>query len=680
MLQLTTQQQTVLDKIKVFLESDASIFILRGYAGTGKTTMISQILDYAKQHHDIHLMAPTGRAARVLQEKTNHEATTIHKATYSLKAIRVKEVEDVAESEFKYIFPINEAKKNGVAIVDEASMVTSHEVTQELFSFGTDNLMNDLLTFMRPSFDGKIIFVGDPAQLPPVGETESRALKTDFFTDLGLKVMEGELTEVLRQKGDSTILQNAMKIRELLKSKTRNELFFEEKEGEVESLENSHALLEKYMEMRFQSQRNNCVMICFSNSAASRYNKEIRKRLYNEEDPQLKVGDILMVYQNNYTLDRMNGEMLPVLYVGEKSETRHVPVYIQEGGIKQKVIITLEFLNIKTMDGSGETVNCMLLLNLLNSTSAQLSIDEQKALYIDFCIRHPEIKQSDEDFVETLKSDKYYTCLRAKYGYAVTGHKCQGGEWANAFVDYTGRTGLSDDCLRWAYTSTTRAQKTLYIANLPHITPFDKFRIDPILKCKKISEECRVFKKDVESTPYHSTECPVFLRAKYRCIYKNLQYSPYSIKKVESQQYKEVYFIDTPDSAERYELTYNGTGIFHQAIPAQKTNHTALILSMINNERAMPITFTYKPSDEIHKKVYELIQSVCDGLNIIITNIVEHEDYSTNYYFYTTGSISYIKIYFNKNGFITYAKPQSLLGSDDRELSQIIDDINKHFK
>lgn len=679
MLQLTSQQQTVLDNIKVFLESDASIFILRGYAGTGKTTMISQILDYAKLHHDVCLMAPTGRAARVLHEKTHYEATTIHKAIYSLKSIRVKKVEDVADSEFKYIFPINAAKKNSVAIVDEASMVTSHEIKQELFSFGTDILMNDLLTFMRPSFGGKIIFVGDPAQLPPVGEEDSQALNTKYFTDLGLKVMEGELTEVLRQKGDSTILQNAMKIRELLKNEKRNELIFDEKEGEVESLENSHTLLEKYMKTRLQSQRNNCVMICFSNSAASRYNKEIRKRLYNEEELQLKVGDTLMVYQNNYNLNRMNGEMIPVSYVGENSETHNVPVYVQEGGIRRKVIISLEFLNIKTMDGSGETVNCMLLLNFLNSISATLSIDEQKALFIDFCIRHPEVRQGDENFAEALKSDKYYTCLKAKYGYAVTGHKCQGGEWANAFVDYNGRTGLSDDCLRWAYTATTRAQKTLYIANLPHITPFDKFRIDPITKCKKISEECRIF-NDVEATPYHSTECPVFLRAKYWCIYKNLQYSPYSIKKVESQQYKEVYFINTPDSTERYEITYNGTGIFHQATPAQKTNHTALILSMINNERAMPITFTHTPSDEIHKKVYELIQSVCDGLNIIITNIAEHEDYSTNYYFYTTGSMSYIKIYFNKNGFITYAKPQSLLGSDDRELSQIIDDINKHLK
>lgn len=233
---LTTQQQQVLAKIKIFMESDASVFILRGYAGTGKTTMVKQIVDYLLQDRDVELMAPTGRAARVLQTKTGHLAKTVHKTIYSSAALLAKEVQDVAESEFKLCFPIKITDGNIVAIVDEASMLCSLKRAQEIFVFGTDNLMDDLLTYVRPSFGGKVIFVGDPMQLPPIGESVSNALNADFFEQKGLKVMQAELTEVLRQTGDSVILKNAMQIRNLLKKEKRNRQVFEEKKGDMESL------------------------------------------------------------------------------------------------------------------------------------------------------------------------------------------------------------------------------------------------------------------------------------------------------------------------------------------------------------------------------------------------------------------------------------------------------------
>lgn len=186
---LTTQQQQVLDKIKRFMESDAPVFILRGYAGTGKTTMVKQIADYVSQFRKVTLMAPTGRAANVLHIKTGYQASTIHKAIYSSLELNTKEVQDIAESEFKLRFSINITDGHIVAIIDEASMLCSLKREQELFVFGTDNLMNDLLTFVRPSYGGKVIFVGDPMQLPPVGESISNALDADFFVQKGLKVM-----------------------------------------------------------------------------------------------------------------------------------------------------------------------------------------------------------------------------------------------------------------------------------------------------------------------------------------------------------------------------------------------------------------------------------------------------------------------------------------------------------
>lgn len=674
---LTTQQQQVLAKIKIFMESDASVFILRGYAGTGKTTMVKQIVDYVLQDWYVELMAPTGRAARVLQTKTGHLAKTIHKTIYSSAALLTKDVQDVAESEFKLCFPIKMTDGNIVAIVDEASMLCSLKRAQEIFVFGTDNLMDDLLTYVRPSFGGKVIFVGDPMQLPPIGESVSNALNADFFEQKGLKVMQAELTEVLRQTGDSVILKNAMQIRNLLKKEKRNRLVFEKKKGDMESLP-SGELLKKYIETRKQTKKDDSVVICFSNRSASKYNKDIRKELYGEEEPELQVGDVLLVNQNNYRLDIMNGEFVPVLYVGEKVR-QSAPVYVQEGGNKIRKVIELEFVHIQVFNSQNERQDCMLLLDLLNNENPSLGIDEQRALFINFRMRNPNLKPRTEEFTNALMADPYFNCLKAKYGYAVTGHKCQGGEWDNVFIDYCGRTGLSDDCLRWAYTATTRARKLLYFTNLPHITPFTKFRIDPIQQCTKINEECRIIGK-IEYSPFHDVTAPNYLHAKWMCINNNMKWTPYKIDKVESKPYQEIYYIKTPDGVEHYSIRYKKGGIFQKAVPQTLSAHSVMISMLLNDERAMPLIFNYVPSDEIHEKLYNLIRSACDGLTIQITNVVEHEDYSVNFYFRTSDNLSYIKIYINGSGFVTYAKPMSLLGKDDKELTILIEEIQNHFE
>ena len=677
-LELTSQQNKVFEKIIAFLNSDASVFILRGYAGTGKTTMVKVIADYIEQSRHLVMMAPTGRAARVLAMKTGHTAVTIHKAIYTKAHVEPKKVKDVAESEFKFVFPINQSENGGniVAIVDEASMVCSRKIEQELFVYGTDNLMEDLLTFVRPNFGGKVIFVGDPAQLPPVGEPVSNALRAEYFQEKGLKVIEAELTEVLRQKDDSVILKNAMMIRNLLKKEKRNQLVFEEQKDDVETVP-SEQFLDKYLNYRKESGRHDSVIICYSNKSANRYNRDIRKSLYGGDVP-LQENDILLITQNNYRLDRMNGEFVPVLSIGERRQ-QSAPVYVQIGGKKERIVITLNFIEVTVPNGDGNPMPCMLLEDLLTSDTATISIDENRALYINFCMRNPNLKQGTESFAEALLNDEYYNAIRAKYGYAVTGHKCQGGEWGKVFVDYTGRTGLDDDSLRWAYTATTRAQKTLYVTNLPHITPFSKFRIEPIQKCKNIAPECRIL-NEVPPTPFHTKNVANGVRAKYHCIAKNMEYTPYRIISVQSRPYLEIYNIQTPDGVDRYDLFYKADDIFQPAKAISPNQHTPLIEIMLNDERGMSYKFDYIPSDESHSKLLNLIRSACDTISVQITNVVEHaEDFSTIYYMRTSGTFSYIKVYVNSDGFITYAKPMSLKGKDDAELNAIIEIINSHF-
>ncbi|MFR4080501.1 MAG: ATP-dependent RecD-like DNA helicase [Prevotella sp.] len=678
MMELTILQNKVFEQIKAFLNSDASVFILRGYAGTGKTTMVKVIADYIKQSRQLAMMAPTGRAARVLATKTGHKAVTIHKAIYAKAHIEPKKVKDIAESEYKFVFPINESENGGniVAIVDEASMVCSRKIEHELFIFGTDNLMEDLLTFVRPNFGGKVIFVGDPAQLPPVGESVSNALRAEYFKEKGLKVVEAELTEVLRQKGDSVILKNAMMIRDLLQKDKRNQLVFEEQKDDVEMVP-SEQFLDKYLKYRKESGRHDSVIICYSNKSANRYNRDIRKSLYGGDVP-LRENDILLITQNNYRLNRMNGEFVPVLSVGARTQ-QSAPVYAQIGGKRQRIVITLNFIQVTVPDGDGNPMLCMLLEDLLTSDKATISIDENRALYINFCMRHPSLKQGTQVFADALLNDEYYNAIRAKYGYAVTGHKCQGGEWGKVFVDYTDRTGLDDDSLRWAYTATTRAQKTLYVSNLPHITPFSKFRIESIQKCKSIDPECRIL-NEVPPTPFHDKNVDNGIRAKYHCIVKNLKYTPYKIVSVQSRPYLEIYNIQTPDGVDRYDLYYK-TGIIFQPAKASSTNkHTQQIEMMLNDERGMPYKYDYTPSDDSHSKLFDLIRSACDSLSVQITNVVEHaEDFCTIYYMRTSGTFSYIKVYINSDGFITYAKPMSLKGNEDGELGAIIKIIKSHF-
>lgn len=678
MMELTNQQNKVFEQIKAFLNSDASVFILRGYAGTGKTTMVKVIADYIEQTRQLAMMAPTGRAARVLAMKTGHTATTIHKAIYSKAHVEPKKVKNIAESEFKFVFSINNSENGGniVAIVDEASMVCSRKIEHELFMFGTDNLMEDLLTFVRPNFGGKVIFVGDPAQLPPVGESVSNALRAEYFKEKGLKVIEAELTEVLRQKDDSVILKNAMMIRDLLKKDKRNQLVFEEQKDDVETVP-SEQFLDKYLNYRKESGKHDSVIICYSNKSANRYNRDIRKSLYGGDVP-LQENDILLITQNNYRLDRMNGEFVPVLSIGERIQ-QSAPVYAQIGGKKERIVITLNFIKVTVPNGDGYPMPCMLLEDLLTSDTATISIDENRALYINFCMRNPRLKQGTESFAEALLNDEYYNAIRAKYGYAVTGHKCQGGEWGKVFVDYTGRTGLDDDSLRWAYTATTRAQKTLYVTNLPHITPFSKFRIEPIQKCKNIAPECRIL-NEVPPTPFHNKNVDNGIRAKYHCIAKNMEYTPYRIISVQSRPYLEIYNIQTPDGVDRYDLFYKAGDIFQPAKAASPNQHTPLIEIMLNDEQGMSYKYNYIPSDESHCKLLDLIRSACDTISVQITNVVKHaEDFSTTYYMRTSGTFSYIKVYVNSNGFITYAKPMSLKGKDDGELSEIIEIINSHF-
>lgn len=671
---LTKQQQKVLDSVKEFLNSNLPVFILKGYAGTGKTTMISYIIEEVTKHDKVPiLMAPTGRAARVLGTKTRKEANTIHRCIYELDTIETKEGSD----DIRYIFPLKDVEdtaKDRICIVDESSMIGTREVHNELFEFGSGSLLNDLLSFVAPHRGGKVIFIGDPMQLPPVGENVSNALDEQFFKNNKMGVMVAELTDVVRQNEGSAILGNAMKVRKLLGALQRNDLVFDRKENEVIDIE-GYNMPKQLLSMYPKPEIGQSVIITYSNRQARDYNYAVREILYPGEK-QIVNDDILQVVSNNYMLNVMNGDFIKITEVVGETEYQSAPVYVTVGQERIRQNITLAFRNVRFTLDDGREQTCKIIESMLDDADGNLTFVQIQALYVNFCMRHSELKRNSLQFKELLKGDPYYNALRVKYGYAITGHKSQGGEWHTVFVDYTGRTGLTDDNLRWTYTVTTRASHVLYGSKMPNVTPMSKLRVVPIMKAAKPREEYLSF-TEIPETPYHSSEAPNFLKAKYWAVSDELKDAGCVVKSVESKQYCEWYRIeDNQKQIHLVQCFYNKAGIFTRYMVGDYLNGVDHIISLMQINMTLLCSFRYTPSSVVLKTLYNKVESICSDLDVKITNIVEHlPNYCVFYYLQGTGSYSCIQFFIDKEGFITYAQPFSDVGQKDDILKSVVEKL-----
>lgn len=649
-----------------------SVFILKGYAGTGKTTMIRTIIEEIKNREKKPiLMAPTGRAARVLETKNSWEASTIHRCIYELDTIETKEGSD----DIRFIFPLKNQEdeaKDHICIVDESSMIGTREVENELFEFGTGSLLNDLLTFVAPNRGGKIIFVGDPMQLSPVGDNVSNALDKKYFEGIGLNAMMAELTDVVRQGAGSAILSNAMKVRRLIDSQQRNNLVFDRKENEVIDLE-GYNMPNQLLSLYPKPEIGQSVIITYSNRQARDYNYAVRESLYPNQK-QIVVGDILQVVSNNYNLDVMNGDFVKITAIIGDTEFQSAPVYINIGGERMQHKITLAFRNVRIRLDNDQEKSCKIIESMLDDTDPNLTFEQIQALYINFCMRYPQLKRGSQKFTEYLKADPYFNALRVKYGYAITGHKSQGGEWNTVFVDYTGRTGLNTDCLRWTYTVTTRASHTLYGFNMPNVTPMSKLQVAPIIKAGKPREEYLSF-TDVPETPFHSKDAPNNLKAKYWVVSDELKTEGCTITNVESKQYCEWYYMEDNNGINHMvQCYYNKAGVFTRYNAGDSSEGIIRILALMQTNMTMLCSFRYVPTSDVLQTLYNHMESICSDFGIKITNIVEYiPNYCVYYYLQGSGTYSCIQFYITKDGFISYAQPFSDLGNNDNLLKEVIE-------
>jgi len=452
----TAEQLIFCREMASFLSEELNerCFVLRGYAGTGKTTSVAALVRALPQFKiKAVLLAPTGRAAKVMSNYTGLKALTIHKKIYRKRS--------AVSTDLSFQLAPN-LSENTVFIIDEASMVADEWNSQNGSSF-----LKDLMEYAYNYKNCAVIFVGDTAQLPPVGSLDSPALNAEYIAaNFTKKVTEVELREVVRQGKRSGILANATMLRDLIsayeseeneeevavpkfKTKSFKDIFRMTGLKLVEGLEYAYG--------KFDIE--NSLVVCRSNKSANVYNQQIRARLlYREEE--LTGGDQIMVVRNNYfwlpdneaTSFIANGDMARITRV--RNEEERYGFRFSE--------VQLEFLDYP----DAGAITCKVMLDTLTAETPNLSYQESKKLFEGVSLDYEHITNKRQRML-AIKEDPYYNALQIKFSYAVTCHKAQGGQWDAVFVDqgYLTEEMIDLDFLRWLYTAVTRAKKELFLVN-----------------------------------------------------------------------------------------------------------------------------------------------------------------------------------------------------------------------
>ena len=449
----TLEQEIAVKSLSEFLLSTLAdeVFILRGYAGTGKTSLVGALVKTMDQlQQKSVLLAPTGRAAKVFSAYAGHSAFTIHKKIYRQQSFS-NEISN---------FSINDnLATNTLFIVDEASMISNEGLSGSVF--GTGRLLDDLVQFVYSGQGCRLLLMGDTAQLPPVGEELSPALFADALKGYGLEVREVDLTQVVRQVQQSGILWNATQLRQLIAADECYSLPKIKVTGfpDIQVVPGVE-LIEKLTDCYDHDGMDETIVICRSNKRANLYNNGIRAQILWRED-ELNSGDMLMVAKNNYYWTEKYKEM-DFIANGEIAIVRRVRRTREMYGFR-----FAEF-TLRFPDQNDFELDANLLLDTLHSDSPALPKADNDRLFYTVLEDYIDIPNK-RDRMKKMKADPHYNALQVKYAYAVTCHKAQGGQWQNVFLDqgYMTDEYLTPDYFRWLYTAFTRATKTLYLVNYP---------------------------------------------------------------------------------------------------------------------------------------------------------------------------------------------------------------------
>jgi len=457
----TRDQLHALDTFAHFLadRADNCVMILRGSAGTGKTSLASAMVKtFLRMGQKLLLLAPTGRAAKVFSVNSGQPAGTIHRKIY-----RERQYVGI-EGEFNLA---ENRHKDTLFMVDEASMIGTN--SNGSFGFGSGDLLADLIAYVYQGDNCRLLLIGDGAQLPPIGESDAPALQCNVLEGKGLKVYECSLKEVLRQSQDSGILYNATQIRALIASDeaavppTLNIFPRIHFKGFADVVRVSGAdLIETLSDSYRQVGEDETIVVTRSNKRANQFNEGIRGQVLEREE-ELSSGDLLMVVKNKYLTTPVgdkgefsfiaNGDRAKVLRVRNVHEC-HGFLFAD---------VWLQFPDYNQLEQQQRVI-----LDTLTAESPALNHEQQERLYESVMADYADIPLK-RNRIEKLKADPYFNALQIKYAYAVTCHKAQGGQWAHVYVDqgYVTEEMLTPDYIHWLYTAFTRATEKLFLVNWP---------------------------------------------------------------------------------------------------------------------------------------------------------------------------------------------------------------------
>ncbi len=446
----TPGQKKIIEKLSEYVaDTDFSrIFVLNGYAGTGKTTLVAALVATLKELGvKPVLLAPTGRAAKVMARYAGERALTIHKRIYRQRTN--------ADYEQKYTLNPN-TERRAVFIVDEASMLSDRSSDGALF--GSGSLLQDLVQFVRSGCECRLILVGDSAQLPPVGSDFSPALDPATMEAFG-EVTYGTMDEVVRQEAGSGILFNATLVRCMLEQGIREIPRFRMDFPDIEAVGGGE-FLEKLQECYDRYGRDETIVITRSNKRANRYNEGIRRNVLGAEE-EIESGDMLMVVKNNYHFtERIEDCPVGFMANGDIVRLRRLRRFEDFYGFRFANAV-LEF-----PDYGDAEIDCKILLDTIASESPSLTREESTRLFYEVEKDYLDIRSKLKRFKE-IRENPHYNAVQVKFAYAVTCHKAQGGQWRAVFVDRClfGDEPMTRDLLRWLYTALTRATDKLYLVN-----------------------------------------------------------------------------------------------------------------------------------------------------------------------------------------------------------------------
>ena len=459
----TQEQAHALEVFAEFLtdRDPHAVMILRGSAGTGKTTLSGAIVRTLKEiRQKVMLLAPTGRAAKVFSLNSGSPAYTIHRRIYREKSFSGVEGQ----------FNLNDnLYTDTLFMVDEASMIANMGLGG--MSFGSGCLLDDLVHFVYQGRNDRLLLIGDKAQLPPVGEEESPALHAAMLEGYGLKVYECDLNDVLRQSEESGILYNATMIRQMITHDDITQLPKIHFAGysDIKPMPGAE-LIEALADSYHHVGLDDTIVVTRSNKRANIFNQGIRNMVLDREE-ELSQGDILMIVKNNYYW--MEEERKS----NNKLQSNDIPAFLANGDrakvLKVRRRIDLYGFRFATLllqfpDYDNYELEATVLLDTLTSEAPALTHEQQEQLFHQIEEDYQDIPLK-ADRMKAIRQDQFFNALQVKFAYAVTCHKAQGGQWAHVYVDqgYMTDDMLNPDYIHWLYTAFTRATEMLYLVNWP---------------------------------------------------------------------------------------------------------------------------------------------------------------------------------------------------------------------